>query len=38
MMFFGDLLSGNVMSVPCTPTDINNITNIEYYFLTFGKT
>ena len=29
MMFFGDLLSGNVMSVPCTPTDINNITNIE---------
>ena len=29
MMFFGDLLSGNVMSVSCTPTDINNITNIE---------
>ena len=29
MMFFGDLLSGNVMSVPCTPTDINNITRVE---------
>ena len=29
MMFFGDLLSGNVMSVPCTPTDIDNITKVE---------
>ena len=29
MMFFGDLLSGNVMSVPCTPTDIYNITKVE---------
>ena len=29
MIFFGDLLSGNVMSVPCTPTDTNNITKIE---------
>ena len=29
MMFFGDLLSGNVMSVPCTPTDIDNITRVE---------
>ena len=29
MMFLGDFLCGNVMSVPCTPTDINNITNIE---------
>ena len=29
MMFFGDFLSGNVMSVPCTPTDINNITKVE---------
>lgn len=29
MMFFGDFLSGNVMSVPCTSTDIDNITNIE---------
>ncbi len=29
MMFFGDFLSGNVMSVPCTPTDIDNINKIE---------
>lgn len=29
MMFFGDFLSGNVMSVPCTPTDVDNITKIE---------
>ena len=29
MMFFGDFLSGNVMSVRCTPTDINNITRVE---------
>ena len=29
MMFFGDLLSGNVMSVPCTPTDIDNIIKVE---------
>ena len=29
MMFFGDLLSGNVMSVPCTPTDIDDITKVE---------
>lgn len=29
MIFLGDFLSGNVMSVPCTPTDIDNITKIE---------
>ena len=29
MIFLGDLLSGNVMSVPCTPTDIDNITKVE---------
>lgn len=29
MMFFGDVLSGNEFSIPCTPTDINNITRIE---------
>lgn len=29
MMFFGDLLSGNVMSVPCTPTNVENITKVE---------
>ena len=29
MIFLGDLLSGNVMSVPCTPTDVNNITKLE---------
>ena len=29
MMFFGDFLCGNVMSVPCTPTDIDNITRVE---------
>lgn len=29
MMFFGDFLCGNEMSIPCTPTDINNITRVE---------
>lgn len=29
MMFFGDLFSCNEMSIPCTPTDINNITRVE---------
>lgn len=29
MMFFGDLLSCNEMSIPCTPTDINNVTRVE---------
>lgn len=29
MMFFGDLLCCNEMSVPCTPTDIGNITRVE---------
>ena len=29
MMFFGDFLNGNVMSVPCTPTNVKNITKVE---------
>lgn len=29
MMFFGDFFCGNEMSIPCTPTDINNITKVE---------
>ena len=29
MMFFGDFLCGNEMSIPCTPTDIDNITKVE---------
>ena len=29
MMFFGDFFCGNEMSIPCTPTDINNITIVE---------
>ena len=29
MMFFGDFLCGNIMSVPCTPTDVQNITRVE---------
>lgn len=29
MMFFGDFFCGSVMSVACTPTDIDNITKIE---------
>lgn len=29
MMFLGDFLCGNEFSIPCTPTDINNITRVE---------
>ena len=29
MMFFGDFFCGSVMSVACTPTNINNIARIE---------
>lgn len=29
MMFFGDFLCGNAMSIPCTPTDIDNIIKVE---------
>ncbi len=29
MIFLGDFLCGSVMSIPCTPTDINNITKVE---------
>ena len=29
MIFLGDFLCGSVMSVPCTPTNIDNITRIE---------
>lgn len=29
MMFFGDFFCGSVMSVACTPTNIDNITKIE---------
>lgn len=28
-MFFGDFLCGNAMSIPCTPTDIDNIIKVE---------
>lgn len=29
MMFFGSMMCADIMSVPCTPTDINDITRIE---------
>lgn len=29
MIFLGSMLSADIMSVPCTPTDINDITRIE---------
>ena len=29
MMFFGSMMCADIMSVPCTPTDIDNITKIE---------